>query len=299
MKKRPHAQAHKPTEQERKELAKPLPKRPIMVAGVWMMAFVILAIIILTPSIAGVVGVYHEGAYERSLAFSAAAYYVLLFSVPCVAGIVITTMFNLYIPRKFRLSIASAVYAIMTLFFWIFLAACLVQKNASQAARLLAILFVLTDYVWWLPLVAGAVLGLCLPVTARAHRHARTYAYPRQHRIHVFLTLTTWFFASGGFLYLRFALLENMEYVALTILLPLALFSGTASLFAYLGRRETQSHVLVMLSKKKFARSDALVAYVILLIAGFLFSGVLLCFSWAGSIFFGIAFGLAVAVMQR
>lgn len=299
MKIKSHTKAHKPTEQERKELAKPLPKRPIMVAGVWMMAFVILAIIILTPSIAGVVGVYHEGAYERSLAFSAAAYYVLLFSVPCVAGIVTTTMFNLYTPRKFRLSIASAVYGIMTLFFWIFLAACLVQREASQAARLLAIVFVLTDYVWWLPLIAGAALGLCLPVTARAHRHARTYAYPRQHRIHVFLTLATWFFASGGFLYLRFSLLENMEYAAFALLLPLAIFSGTASLFAYLGRRETKPRLLVKLAKQKFARTDALVAYAILLFAGFLFSGVLLCFSWAASIFFGIAFGLAVAVMQR
>lgn len=276
-----------------------LSRRPILVMGVWMMAAVVLAIIVLTPSIAGVVGVYKEGMYARGIAFSLAAYIVLLFSLPCLIGIVLTTMFNIYIPRKFRLTIASIAYGIMTCLAWLSLFTCLVPAQSLDSARMLSLMLTIVDGGWWVVLILGAGTGLSLPVTARAHRHVRTYRYLRQHRTHVALVLLAWLFAAGACealilstTYFEVLRLTAIPYVAWMCALPLsAFFAIAAACAAWARNSRTQPST-------KLARLDAFFAYAILA-AATLYWPSLLPLTWIGAGILGAAFGLAVANMKK
>lgn len=263
------------------------------------MAVVILAIIVLTPSIAGVVGIYQEGTYARNYAFSVAAYLVLLFSFPCFIGTVITTMFNLYIPRKYRLAIASVAYGAMCCLGWLALFTCLVPANSFNSARMLSLMFFVADYGWWIVVALGCGMGLSLPVTARAHRHVRTYSYPLQHRMHVLLVLAMCFFGTGAIeaIVLSFTYFQVLQqtfilYLAWTFALPLACFFAIAAVFAAWSRKNGKE------SSNKFARFDAGIAYAILAIIT-IFVPSLLPVTWIGVGVLGAAFGYALAKMQK
>ncbi len=155
----------------------PLRRRPIMTAGVALIAVAILSIIVLVPS-----AVHARWDLATVGAWPLAALMVLSFCVPCVTAIVVVVMANFEVPRSVRYALALISLVGASVPFCIMFMAC-VSETDSQGAQVAY--SVLKNGVGWFCgglVVLGACLGLSLPVADTPHPEKPLWERPRRAR---------------------------------------------------------------------------------------------------------------------
>lgn len=141
----------------------PAPRqRPIMTAGVILVAVAILAVVIIVPSL-----VHSEWDLSTAGAWPLAAVMALAFCVPCVITIVVVVMLDLMLRRKIRYVLATVAYVGASVPFCIAFMAC-VSETDSQGA-LVAFNVLKNGMPWFVPALGacGVCLGLSLPVATK------------------------------------------------------------------------------------------------------------------------------------
>lgn len=155
----------------------PLRRRPIMTAGVALIAVAILSVIVLVPS-----AVHARWDLATVGAWPLAALMVLSFCVPCVTAIVVVVMANFEVPRPVRYALALISLVGASVPFCIMFMAC-VSETDSQGAQVAY--SVLKNGVGWFCgglVVLGACLGLSLPVADTPHPEKPLWERPRRAR---------------------------------------------------------------------------------------------------------------------
>ena len=134
----------------------PLPRRPILSAGIGFCALVILSLIILITAFASPLS-------QVSEAWVACASMCLAYCIPCTAVLVIVIMRNITLSRKVRYTLA-VISTGGIIFFLTFPLLGIISLPTSDNTAVLEI----AQRGDWIIVILGSLLGLSLPVSASA-----------------------------------------------------------------------------------------------------------------------------------